>query len=438
MSRIRKFSEDGVNLVVDPASGAVHVVDDAAFRALDLFGEDGAPPEGSDIPGSVLDEIAALRAKGMLFAPDRFAGLRKPGGSRLKALCLNVAHACDMRCGYCFAGGGEYGRKALMPEETAKAAVDFLIAGSGGRSGLEIDFFGGEPTLNFGVVESAVRYARSREGGTGKRFRFTITTNGYSLDAAKIRFINEHMDNAVLSLDGRREVNDRFRWAARGGGSYDAVVPKFLELARTRGGKDYYVRGTYTRENLDFAEDVLHIADLGFANVSVEPVVCADGESYALTESDLPRIAEEYRRLARAVRERRESGRGFVFFHFIIDLTGGPCVHKRLSGCGAGYEYMAVSPDGSLWPCHQFDGAAGFRLGDVFSGVTEPGISDRFAANGIYDKPGCPDCWARFYCGGGCAANAWRVNGDISKNCLMSCETLRMRTESALWLKVAE
>jgi len=385
-----------------------------------------------------LAELRHTAEEGALFAPDIYEGYTgKKSGDTVKALCLHVAHDCNLRCKYCFAGKGAYNSgRSLMSADTGWAAIDFLIANSKDRRQLEVDFFGGEPTLNFGVVKDIVAYAREREAAHGKQIRFTLTTNGVLLNDDMMGYINEHMKNVVLSADGRKTVNDKMRTTLGGGGSYDTVMPKFRRLADSREQENYYIRGTYTRENLDFSEDVIHLANMGFKQISVEPVIAGEKDSYALREGDLPALFEQYEKLAVEIVKRRREGERFNFFHFMIDLDGGPCVIKRLTGCGAGLEYLAVTPDGELYPCHQFVGVPGYSMGDVFNGISEYGkeVRDRFAACGVYAKPECAGCWARYYCGGGCAAAAYNQSGDILPPYKLGCELMRKRIECAVYI----
>ncbi len=391
----------------------------------------------------ILDEIRELADRGMLFKEDTYRqGLidfqkRK---TVVKALCLHIAHDCNLACRYCFAGEGEYhGDRALMSFEVGKKALDFLIENSGNRRNLEVDFFGGEPLMNWEVVKQLVAYGREQEKLHDKNFRFTLTTNGVLLNDEIMEFCNREMANVVLSLDGRKEVNDRMRPTRNGKGSYDLIVPKFQKFASQRRalGKSYYVRGTFTRENLDFASDVLHYADLGFDQLSMEPVVAPPEEPYALQEEDLPRLMEEYDRLAREFVERKKAGKGFTFFHFMLDLEGGPCVYKRLSGCGSGTEYLAVTPWGDLYPCHQFVGNPDFLLGNVEEGIVRPEICNEFKLCNVYAKPSCRDCFARFYCSGGCAANAYNFHGKITDAYEIGCALEKKRVECALMIKAA-
>jgi len=445
---LHKFIFDGVRIVLDVNSGAVHMVDDLAW---DLLGDGHRPPAGDVLEkfsdrypvGEVeeaLSEISRLEAEGLLFSPDPYrGGYTPPPAGVVKALCLHLAHACNLRCRYCFAGQGRYcGDEALMSTETGRAAIDFLIEASGGRRHLEIDFFGGEPLLNARVLMDLVAYGQRQGSRAGKEIAFTVTTNGVLLTDELAAYLNENQVSAVLSLDGRRTVHDANRRTPGGGGSYDVVLPKIKRFVTSRSGDNYYVRGTFTRFNLDFGEDVLHLADLGFEKLSVEPVVAFGGEPYALLESDLPAIEAEYKKLAREIRQRGLQGRPLDFFHFRLDLDGGPCLHKRLSGCGAGSEYLAVTPDGSLYPCHQFADKAEYRLGTVFGGIEKEELREPFRRANIYEKEACPDCWAKFYCSGGCHANAVSANGTLSKPYGLSCALIKIRLECALYLKVLE
>ena len=445
---LHKFIFDGVRIVLDVNSGAVHVMDELAW---DLLDDCRRLPAGeviekfsdrypADEVREALSEISRLESAGLLFSPDPCqGGYAPPPGGVVKALCLHLAHACNLRCRYCFAGQGRYrGDEALMPLETGRAAIDFLIRASGGRRHLEIDFFGGEPLLNAAVLMDLVAYGRHRGSAAGKEIAFTVTTNGVLLSGEIAAFLNENRISAVLSLDGRRPVHDTMRRTPGGSGSYDAVLPNIKRFVASRNGDNYYVRGTFTRFNLDFAADVLHLADHGFAKLSVEPVVAFAGEPYALRESDLPAVNAEYEKLAREIRRRRLQGRPVDFFHFRLDLDGGPCLHKRLSGCGAGSEYLAVAPDGSLYPCHQFADKADYRLGTVFSGVEKEDLLDTFRRANVYEKEGCPDCWAKFYCSGGCHANAVSANGSIARPYGLSCAMVKKRLECALYLKALE
>ena len=389
------------------------------------------------------EAIGELEKSGQLFTPDSFEPLagefKARSGNVVKALCLHVAHTCNLNCAYCFASQGKFhGERALMSFEVGKRALDFLMENSGTRRNLEVDFFGGEPLMNWDVVKELVAYARSVEKEAGKNFRFTLTTNGMLIDRDVIDFANREMSNVVLSLDGRREVHDRYRVDYQGRGSYDRIVPKFQELVRARGNKNYYMRGTFTHENPDFLRDIEAMLDLGFTELSMEPVVCAPGDPAALTEEDLPVVLEQYEKLAEKMLERRREGRPFTFYHYMIDLEDGPCIYKRISGCGSGTEYMAVTPWGDLYPCHQFVGDEKFRLGDVFQGVTNPQAQAEFRDCNVYARPDCKDCWAKLYCSGGCAANAYHATGSVNGIYRYGCELFRARMECAIMLKAAE
>ena len=448
---IHTFENNGFKLCLDVNSGSLHVLDDLSFAVLQLL-EKGETPEAAaeKLQGQwpqeevleVLSECEELKDNGSLFTEDGYkpsveAFAERPGV--VKALCLHIAHDCNLACRYCFAGEGEYhGRRAMMSEEVGKKALDFLIGNSGGRRNLEVDFFGGEPTMNWEVVKALVAYGRKREAESDKHFRFTLTTNGILLNDEIMDFCNREMDNVVLSFDGRREINDRMR-PFRGGdkSSYDRIIPKYQKFAESRHQDRYYVRGTFTRNNLDFAADVLHMADLGFKQISIEPVVAPLTEDYAIREEDLPQICEQYDILASEMLKREKEGRGFNFFHFMIDLSGGPCVYKRLSGCGAGGEYLAVTPWGDLYPCHQFVGMEDFCLGNVDEGLKKKEISRLFRSVNVYSRPECSQCFARFFCSGGCMANGYHATGRIDGTYEIGCVMQRKRIECALMLKSA-
>ncbi len=441
----------GQAVVLDPASGSVHLVDDAAFEAIRLW--ESTPKEEiaahlqktfpelkKEETEELFSEIEALSRAGKLFTEDHFrplsGELKERSRGVVKALCLHVAHCCNLTCAYCFAGQGRYhGKSALMSFDVGKRALDFLIENSGGRRNLEVDFFGGEPLMNWQVVKDLVAYARSVEKAAGKNFRFTLTTNGVLIDDDVIDFSNREMNNVVLSLDGRKEVHDRYRVDAAGRGSWEAVVPKFQKFVRARGDKSYYMRGTFTHFNPDFTKDIEEMLRLGFTELSMEPVVAAPGSEAALTAEDETIVMKEYEKLAEMMRNRRRAGKPFTFYHYMIDLKGGPCVYKRLSGCGSGTEYMAVTPEGDLYPCHQFVGEEKFRLGSVFEGVTNEKVRDEFFACNVYARPECRDCWARFYCSGGCAANAYHASGSVSGIYEMGCRLFKKRTECAIALE---
>lgn len=445
---------------MDVNSGAIHVVDDIVYDMIPLIEplisegiKDAATiraavlnlanipyPEAEIL--EAVDEVLELEAAGQLFSPDIYENYVFDFKNRptvVKALCLHIAHDCNLACRYCFAGEGEYhGRRALMSPEVGKKALDYLVDNSGDRVNLEVDFFGGEPLMNWETVKELVEYGRSLEEPKHKKFRFTLTTNGILLTDEVMEFANREMANIVLSIDGRREINDKMRPFRGGQGSYDQIVPKFLKVAESRGQTAYYVRGTFTRNNLDFAEDVLHLADLGFRQISVEPVVAQPQDDYAIRESDIPGLKEEYDRLAAEMIKRKKEGKGFNFFHFMIDLEGGPCVAKRLSGCGSGTEYLAVTPWGDLYPCHQFVGNEDFLMGNVYDGVTREDIRDEFKCCNVYAKDKCKKCFAKFYCSGGCAANSFNFHGNINDAYDIGCELQRKRVECAVMLKVAE
>lgn len=444
---IHKFSMDGVNMVLDIYSGAVHVVDDIIYELVDDYKkyskaeliQNYKERYGLSQVEEAIEEIEELEKEELLFTEDIYVDYLDKFQERnpiVKALCLHIAHDCNLKCKYCFAGEGEYrGHRSLMSAEVGKRAIDFLIQASGNRRNLEVDFFGGEPLMNFEVVKEIVEYARGIEEKNHKNFRFTITSNGVLLDDDIQAYINEHMHNVVLSIDGRKEVHDRMRYTINHKGSYDIIVPKFKKIADSRNQTNYYVRGTFTRENLDFAKDVLHLADLGFKQVSVEPVVAPKEMSYALREEDLPMLYEQYEELAKELVNRKQNEQGFNFFHFMIDLSQGPCVAKRLAGCGSGSEYLAVTPEGDLYPCHQFVGLEEFKMGTVFEGIKNLIMQKQFQACNVYAKDECKSCWAKFYCSGGCAANAYQFHGDIHIPYKIGCELEKKRVECALYVK---
>ena len=458
---IHQYQNNGYSIVLDVNSGAVHVVDELCYAAIAQLAAGEEPdlaalekPETLEKLQAALgdryesgqireawEDIKELTREGRLFTRDVFEPMIDQVKQRktvVKALCLHIAHDCNLACKYCFAEEGEYhGRRALMSYEVGKKALDFLIASSGNRRNLEVDFFGGEPLMNWQVVKDLVAYGRQQEKLHDKHFRFTVTTNGVLLNDEIQEFINQEMDNVVLSLDGRREVNDAMRPFRNGKGSYDLIVPKFQKLADSRNQERYYVRGTFTRNNLDFSNDVLHFADLGFKQMSIEPVVGDESDPYAIREEDIPKICEEYDRLAKLMIEREREGEGFNFFHFMIDLEGGPCVSKRLSGCGSGTEYLAVTPWGDLYPCHQFDGREEFLMGNVDEGITHPEIADEFRGCSVYSKEKCRSCFAKFYCSGGCMANAYNFHGTIHEAYDIGCEMQRKRVECAIMMKAA-
>lgn len=444
---IHKYTLNGYHIVLDTNSGAVHVFDEIPFEMLDYLKDsvpDEAPAEMKKAMGSRWDdeayeELKELYQQGLLFSEDgyeRFSNMMV--NSPVKAMCLNVAHDCNLRCEYCFAAKGDFGcGRKLMPLEVGKKAIDFLIEHSAGRRNLEMDFFGGEPLMNWDVVKQLVAYGREQEKLHNKNFRFTLTTNGVLLNDEVMEFCNKEMGNVVLSIDGRKEVHDHMRPFRKGAGSYDLIVPKFQKFAELRHQDKYYVRGTFTHYNTDFAADVLHLADLGFKQISVEPVVAPPTEDYAIREEDLPVIFEQYDILAREMIKREKEGRGFNFFHFMIDLTGGPCVYKRLSGCGSGTEYLAVTPWGDFYPCHQFVGQEDFCLGNVYEGVKKTETVNEFKKCNVYSKKECSQCFARFYCSGGCAANSYNFTGKINDVYEIGCKMQQKRIECALMIKAA-
>ena len=448
---VHQYKNNGRNIVLDVNSGSVHVVDDLAYDAIALYDKKSEEEIVQELKGSypendireVLEDIRALKDAGQLFTEDIYRDYIMDFKKRktvVKALCLHVAHDCNLRCKYCFASTGDFGQgRKIMPPEVAKKAIDFVIARSGKRRNIEVDFFGGEPLMAWDTVTQTVDYARSLEEKYNKKFRFTITTNGLLLDEDKRKYINENMDNCVLSLDGRREVNDEFRKTVAGTGSYDTIVPKFKALVDERDPNlDYYARGTFTSHNLDFAEDVLSIADAGFDRLSVEPVTADPGCGYDLTEDDLPKIEAEYDRLTDIMLERKKEGKPFTFFHFMVDLDQGPCVVKRLRGCGAGYEYVAVTPDGDIYPCHQFVGKDEFKQGSVLDQSFNMDIAQKFAGMNIYSRPKCQKCWAKFYCSGGCSAANYNMNHDMNDSYDLGCEMERKRLECAIYLKAMD
>ena len=452
---IHQYKLNGFNIVLDVYSGSVHVVDEVAYDMIAMF-EDHAPEEivsamlekygdREDVTEAdlreCLSDIRALKDAGKLFSRDEYAGLAfdfKRRSNEVKALCLHVAHTCNLNCSYCFASQGKYhGERALMSFEVGRRALDFLVESSGSRTNLEVDFFGGEPLMNWQVVKDLVAYARSIEGERHKKFRFTLTTNGVLVDDEVIDFANREMNNVVMSIDGRPEVHDRFRVDYAGRGSYEKIVPKFLDFAKKRGDRSYYVRGTYTHFNTDFTNDIFHLADLGFTELSMEPVVCAPDDPCALTEEDLPVLFEQYEILAKEMLKREKEGRPFTFYHYMIDLTHGPCIYKRISGCGSGTEYMAVTPWGDLYPCHQFVGDEKYLMGNIWDGVTNTALRDEFKLCNAYARPECDGCWARLYCSGGCAANAYHATGSIRGVYKYGCELFKKRMECAIMMKAA-
>ena len=453
---IHQYKQGGYNIVLDVCSGAVHVVDEVAYDIIGMFESHGKEEilaamvakyaDRTDISPADLEEcyaqVVSLKDAGKLFAPDTFepmAGkLKQKTAGVVKALCLHIAHTCNLNCSYCFASQGKYhGERAVMSFEVGKQALDFLIANSGTRKNLEVDFFGGEPLMNFQVVKDLVAYARSIEKEHNKNFRFTLTTNGILVDDDVIAWANKECHNVVLSLDGRKEIHDRFRVDYAGKGSWERIVPKFQKFVDAREGKGYYMRGTFTHANPDFLQDIRQMLDLGFTELSMEPVVCAAGDPSELTEEDLVTVMQQYEELADLMLQRDKEGRPFTFYHYMIDLTGGPCIYKRISGCGSGTEYMAVTPWGDLYPCHQFVGEDKFKLGDIWTGVTNHAIQAEFAACNVYAHEECKDCWARLYCSGGCAANAYHATGSVTGVYEKGCRLFRKRMECAIMVAIA-
>ena len=451
---VHQYKNNGYDIVLDVNSGAIHVVDDVTYDVIEMI--DQSQPEsyardeivsalsgkyGKEEVEEAIDEVQTLIDEESLFTKDTYENYIMDFKKRptvVKALCLHIAHDCNLACQYCFAEEGEYhGRRALMSFEVGKKALDFLIANSGNRRNLEVDFFGGEPLMNWQVVKDLVAYGREQEKLHDKNFRFTLTTNGVLLNDEIMEFCNKEMANVVLSIDGRKEIHDKMRPFRKGAGSYDLIVPKFQKLAESRNQEKYYIRGTFTRNNLDFSNDIMHFADLGFKQMSIEPVVGDESDPYAIREEDIPKIMEEYDKLAKMMIEREKEGKGFNFFHFMIDLNGGPCVAKRLSGCGSGTEYLAVTPWGDLYPCHQFVGQDDFLMGNVDDGIVKPEIADDFRSCNVYSKDKCRNCFAKFYCSGGCMANSYNFHGTIHDTYEIGCEMQRKRVECAIMMKAA-
>ena len=452
---IHQYKLGDYNIVLDVCSGSVHAVDEVAYDIIAMFTDNSKETivaamkekysDREDITASDIEEcyaqVVALKDTGKLFAPDTFesmAGhLKAKTSGVVKALCLHIAHTCNLNCEYCFASQGKYhGERSMMSFEVGKRAFDWLIENSGSRRNLEVDFFGGEPLMNFDVVKQLVEYARSIEKEKGKNFRFTLTTNGVLVDDDVIDFCNREMSNVVLSLDGRKEIHDRYRVDYAGNGSWDKIVPKFQKFVEKRGGKNYYMRGTFTHTNPDFLKDIQTMLDLGFNELSMEPVVCAAGDPSELTEADFPIVCQQYEDLAMLMLKKDKEGKPFTFYHYMIDLTGGPCIYKRISGCGSGTEYMAVTPWGDLYPCHQFVGDERFKLGDIWKGVDNTEIQSEFAACNVYAHPECRDCWARLYCSGGCAANAYHATGSVTGVYEYGCRLFKKRMECAIMVAV--
>ena len=450
---IHQYKLNGYNIVLDTFSGSIHSVDDVCYDVIEMFER---YPE-QEIVGKLsakynldkseivecLDDVKELKKEGKLFAEDTFSPIatafKEKSGNIIKALCLHVAHTCNLNCSYCFASQGKYhGDRSVMSFEVGKRALDFLVENSGTRHNLEVDFFGGEPLMNWQVVKDLVKYARSIESKYNKNFRFTLTTNGVLIDDDVIDFANREMSNVVLSLDGRKEIHDRLRVDYAGNGSWDKIVPKFQKLVKARGDKSYYMRGTFTHANPDFMKDIQTMLDLGFTELSLEPVVCGETDEARLTDEDIKTVCQQYEELAKLMIQRKKEGRPFTFYHYMIDLTGGPCVYKRVSGCGSGTEYMAVTPWGDLYPCHQFVGEEKFKLGDIFNGVTNNELREQFRKCNVYTKSECADCWAKLYCSGACAANAYHASGDINGVYPNGCELFKKRIECAIMIKVAD
>lgn len=447
---VHQYKLGGYNIVLDTCSGSVHTVDDVAYDIISMYKSSSAreivaaiTEKYKDVPDvteaevlECIEDIKALESAGKLYTEDTYEKLAidfKNNSNVIKALCLHVAHTCNLNCSYCFASQGKYqGDRAVMSFEVGKQAFDFLIANSGNRKNLEVDFFGGEPLMNWEVVKQLVEYARSIEKEHNKNFRFTLTTNGMLLNDEICEYLNKEMSNVVLSLDGRKEVHDKYRVDYKGLGSYDQIVPKFQRLVELRGGKDYYVRGTFTHDNVDFTEDILHMADLGFTELSMEPVVCAADDPVALTKEDMPKIFEQYEKLAFEMIKRKRNGNGFTFYHYMLDLKNGPCIYKRITGCGSGTEYMAVTPWGELFPCHQFVGDPKYSLGNIWDGVTNKSVQDEFRSCNAYARKECKDCWAKLYCSGGCAANAYHATGSVNGVYEYGCELFKKRIECAV------
>ena len=454
---VHQYKLNGYNIVLDTCSGAVHVVDEVAYDVIEMYPNKSVDEitaelllkyEGrEDVTEEELrlchEDVTYLVNSKKLYTEDTFADMagtfKERSGNVIKALCLHVAHTCNLNCGYCFASQGKYhGERAIMSFEVGKRALDFLIENSGTRRNLEVDFFGGEPLMNWDVVKELVKYARSVEKEHNKNFRFTLTTNGVLIDDDVIEFANKEMSNVVLSLDGRKEIHDATRVDYAGNGSYDKIVPKFQKMVESRDGKNYYMRGTFTHANPDFTKDVFHMADLGFTELSMEPVVAAANDPSALTAEDLEIVKEQYEILAKEMLKRQKEGRPITFYHYMLDLTSGPCIYKRISGCGSGTEYMAVTPWGDLYPCHQFVGEEEYKLGDIWNGVTNDPLREEFRSCNAYARPDCKDCWAKLYCSGGCAANAYHATGTIRGIYEPGCELFRKRIECAIMMKVAE
>ncbi len=454
---VHQYQLNGYYIVLDTCSNSIHVVDEIAYDVIALYPDhteeeivsrmlckyQNRPDVTEEELHLCLEDVRELKENGMLFTPDTFSGIagtfKERSGDVVKALCLHVAHTCNLNCSYCFASQGRFhGERALMSYEVGKRALDYLIENSGHRRNLEVDFFGGEPLMNWEVVKQLVAYARGIEKEKGKNFRFTLTTNGMLIDDEVIEFTNREMSNVVLSLDGRKSVHDRFRVDYAGNGSYDRIVPRFQKLVKARGNRGYYMRGTFTHFNPDFTEDLFHMADLGFTELSMEPVVCSPHDPSALTREDIEIVKRQYEILAEEMLRRKKEGRPITFYHYMLDLENGPCIYKRISGCGSGTEYMAVTPWGDLYPCHQFVGDEKYKLGNIWEGVTNTALREEFRSCNAYARPDCRDCWAKLYCSGGCAANAYHATGSIRGVYEPGCELFRKRIECAIMMKAAE
>ena len=452
---VHQYKLNGYNIVLDTCSGSVHVVDDVAYDIIALYKEKSADEIAEEISAKYssegvtkqdcldcIEDVKTLEQMQQLYTPDTYADMAfdfKNRNTVLKAMCLHVAHTCNLNCEYCFASQGKYhGERALMSFEVGKRALDFLIENSGTRHNLEVDFFGGEPLMNWDVVKQLVAYAREQEKIHNKNFRFTLTTNGILIDDDVIEFSNREMSNVVLSLDGRKEVHDRLRKDYAGKGSYDIIVPKFKEFVERRGNKSYYMRGTFTHANTDFTNDIFHMADMGFTELSMEPVVCAPSDASALTEADLPVLFEQYEILAKEMIKRKREGRPFTFYHYMLDLKHGPCIYKRISGCGSGTEYVAVTPTGDIYPCHQFVGDEKYLLGNIYDGISNTEVQNEFKLCNAYARKECDDCWAKLYCSGGCAANSYHATGKITGIYEYGCELFKKRIECAVMLQIAD
>ena len=451
---IHCYRFDDLNIVLDTYSGSIHMVDPVAYDIINMYEDTpreeivrtilgrfgGDPSVTEEDVNKCIDDIQKLKEDGKLWATDKYENVALNFNKRriqIKALCLHVAHTCNLNCSYCFASQGKYhGERALMSYEVGRQAIDFLIANSGYHKNLDVDFFGGEPLMNWDVVKKIVAYGREQEKLHNKNIRYTLTTNGVLLNDEVTDFCNKEMHNVVLSLDGRKEVHDRFRVDYKGDGSYDRILPNFKAFVKKRGNKSYYMRGTYTHFNTDFLKDILHMADMGFTELSMEPVVTDPKEPSALTEADLPVLFEQYEELAREMIKRHKEGRGFTFYHYMLDLTCGPCIYKRVAGCGSGTEYLAVTPWGDLYPCHQFVGDDKYKMGDIWEGVTNIPMRERFASCSAYSRPECKDCWAKLYCSGGCAANSYHATGDINGVYEYGCKLFRKRIECAIAVKL--